>query len=127
MIDHFGITVSDIKKSKRFYQNVLAVLGYVLCMDGTDTVSFGVPDGYGKSADPGGDFWMSAGVVIQRQHFAFSAATRADVDGFFAAGLAAGGIDNGGPGLRAQYHPAYYAAFLIDPDGHNIEAVCHRA
>ena len=126
MIDHMGITVSDIEDSKQFYANILATLGYVLCKNGPKAASFGVRDGFGKSADPGGDFWISQGAVIApRVHFAFSAASRAAVDAFFAAGLTAGGIENGAPGLRAHYHANYYAAFVLDRDGYNIEAVCH--
>ncbi len=126
MIDHTGIVVSDIGKSRAFYLRVLGALGYVLCKDRPGAVSFGVMEGSGKSADPGGDFWLSEGApVTPRIHVAFHAATRADVDVFFSAGLAAGGIDNGAPGLRGHYHPDYYAAFVLDPDGYNIEAVCH--
>ncbi len=126
MIDHMGITVSDIGKSKAFYLQVLGALGYVLCKNSPSAASFGVMEGHGKSADPGGDFWISEGPpMTPRIHIAFNAASRADVDVFFAAGLAIGGIENGVPGLRAQYHPNYYAAFVLDPDGYNIEAVCH--
>ena len=126
MIDHMGITVSDIAKSKAFYLQVLGALGYVLCKDRPGAASFGVMQGPGKSADPGGDFWISEGAAMTpRIHVAFNAASRADVDVFFAAGIAAGGIENGAPGLRAQYHANYYAAFVLDPDGYNIEAVCH--
>jgi catechol 2,3-dioxygenase-like lactoylglutathione lyase family enzyme len=128
MIDHMGITVSDMEKSKAFYSEALSVLGYVLCKNGPRAVSFGVRQGQGKSADPGGDFWLSQGTpVTPRVHFAFYAASRADVDAFFAAAIAAGGGENGAPGLRAHYHPHYYAAFVFDPDGYNIEAVCHAA
>ena len=126
MIDHMGSTVSDIEKSKAFYSKTLAAFGYVLCKNGPDAISFGVREGHGKSADPGGDFWLSEGSpMTPRVHIAFNAASRADVDAFFAAGLAADGIDNGAPKLRTNYHPRYYAAFLLDPDGYNIEAVCH--
>ncbi len=126
MIDHMGITVGDIGKSKAFYRQVLGALGYVLCTDRPSSAGFGVIEGHGKCADPAGDFWISEGTpTTPRIHVAFNAATRADVDAFFAAGLAAGGIDNGAPGLRAQYHRSYFAAFVLDPDGYNIEAVCH--
>lgn len=126
MIDHIGITVSDVEKSKAFYSEALNALGYVLCKNGPRAVSFGVREGHGKSADPGGDFWLSKGPpMTPRPHVAFNAVSRADVDAFFAAGITAGGGDNGAPGLRAQYHPHYYAAFVLDPDGYNIEAVCH--
>jgi len=126
MIDHMGITVSDIQKSKAFYSITLGALGYALCMDKPNAVSFGVREGHGKSTDPGGDFWLSEGPpMTPRVHVAFNAASRAVIDAFFAAGIAAGGDENGAPGLRAHYHPHYYAAFVLDPDGYNIEAVCH--
>ncbi len=126
MIDHSGLSVSNLGKSKEFYTEVLGTLGYVICMSSSDAVSFGIQEGPGKSTDPAGDFWLSEDTpMVPRPHFAFSAASRADVDSFFAAGVAIGGIDNGAPGLRPQYHPHYYAAFLLDPDGYNIEAVCH--
>ena len=87
---------------------------------------FGVAAGFGRSLDPGGDFWISAGPVLTpRPHVAFSAASRQAVDAFYEAAIAAGGISNGGPGLRPVYHADYYAAFVLDPDGYNIEAVCH--
>ena len=128
MIDHMGITVSDIGKSKAFYLQVLGTLGYVLCEDRPGAAGFGVVEGHGKSADPGGDFWLSEGTpMTPRVHFALNAASRTDVDAFFAASLAAGGIENGAPGLRPHYHPNYYAAFVLDPDGYNVEAVCHVA
>lgn len=126
MIDHMGITVSDIKKSEAFYSLTLGPLGYVLCKNSPRSVSFGVREGHGKSADPGADFWLSKGAPLTpRAHFAFNAASCMDVDAFFVASLAAGGIENGAPGLREHYHPNYYAAFVLDPDGYNIEAICH--
>lgn len=126
MIDHMGITVSDFEVSKTFYSATLEVLGYVLCKNRANAASFGICDGNRKSADPGGEFWLSEGPpMTPRVHFAFNAASRLHVDAFFAAGLAAGGKDNGAPKLRTQYHASYYAAFLLDPDGYNIEAVCH--
>ena len=126
MIDHTGITVSDLEKSKAFYAIVLGTLGYVLRMNSPAVVSFGVQEGHGKGTDPGGDFWLWEDTLMApRPHFAFNAASRADVDAFFAAGIAAEGTKNGAPGLRPQYHPNYYAAFVLDPDGYNIEAVCH--
>ncbi len=128
MIDHMGLTVSNIEKSKEFYSKALEPLGYVLCKNSPRAVSFGVREGHGKSADPGGDFWLSEGTpMTPRVHFALNAASRMDVDAFFAASLAAGGIENGAPGLRPHYHPNYYAAFVLNPDGYNVEAVCHVA
>jgi catechol 2,3-dioxygenase-like lactoylglutathione lyase family enzyme len=126
MIDHMGITVSDIARSRKFYSKALGALEYSICMEGPDFVSFGVKSGHGKSTDPGGEFWLSEDAPITPcVHIAFSAATRADVVAFYEAGLAAGGTANGAPGLRPHYHPNYYAAFVLDPDGYNIEAVCH--
>tara|TARA_R110000787_G_scaffold147371_1_gene261102 strand:+ start:1027 stop:1413 length:387 start_codon:yes stop_codon:yes gene_type:complete len=126
MIDHLGITVSNIESSTAFYVKTLGAIGYVLRKDSTNTVSFGVRQGHGKSTDPGGDFWLSHGrPMIPRTHIAFGAESRVAVDAFFAAGVAAGGIEHGKPKLRPRYHPDYYAAYLLDPDGYNIEAVCH--
>ena len=132
MIDHFSLPVSDLRKSKPFYEAVLGVLGYA-------SLQAQLFDGYsafGFGDDPDGEppFWIGgpteSGVLKattpEGQHIAFRAATRAMVDAFHVAGLAMGGTDNGAPGLRPQYHPDYYAAFLLDPDGHRIEAVCHR-
>lgn len=125
MIDHTGVSVSDFARSKAFYQQALAPLGYVLMMEfpasvtgGTDVAGFGEP--------PKPDFWISRGTPNQPPiHIAFRAANRALVDAFYQAAIAAGGRDNGAPGLRPHYHPDYYGAFVLDPDGHNIEAVCH--
>ena len=126
MIDHMGITVSDIMRSRAFYAKTLASLGYELIVDSATSVSFGVRNGFGKSTDPGGDFWLSQGVpTAPLVHFAFCAASPMAVDAFFAEGISSGGTDNGAPQIRAHYHPHYYAAFLLDPDGYNIEAVCH--
>jgi predicted lactoylglutathione lyase len=85
-----------------------------------------VPEGFGRSGDPGGDFWISLGEPsVPRIHFAFAPATRSLVDKAYAAALQAGGTDNGPPGLRPRYHPDYYAASVLDPDGYNAEFVCH--
>ncbi|MGV6871573.1 VOC family protein [Pseudochelatococcus sp. B33] len=126
MLDHFSINVSDFDRSKRFYTAALTPLGYRLINDFGDAAGFGVPEGNGKSLDPAGDFWIvRSNPQPPLVHFAFSAASREAVDAFYAAAVAAGGTDNGGPGLRPQYHPHYYAAFILDPDGYNLEAVCH--
>lgn len=126
MIDHTGINVSDIERSRAFYAAALAPLGYVIARDYGDAVGFGVPQGHGRSLDPGGDFWISKGdPQTPRIHFAFSAETRAIVDAAYAASIAAGGTDNGPPGIREKYHGDYYAAFVLDPDGYNFEFVCH--
>jgi catechol 2,3-dioxygenase-like lactoylglutathione lyase family enzyme len=117
MIDHIGIRVSDYERSKRFYTLALAPLGYSLMMEGSSGA------GFRSQAIP--DFWVKAGVPAPSVHVAFSSRDRAGVDAFYRAALAAGATDNGAPGLRPQYHAAYYGAFVLDPDGYNIEAVCH--
>ena len=118
MIDHITLHVTDIAKSRAFYTQALAPLGYALVMD------FGHACGLGVKGKP--DFWLAGGVATEPQfHVAFHAANRAAVDTFYAAAIAAGATDNGAPGLRPQYHPNYYGAFVLDPDGQNIEAVCH--
>ncbi|GAB7214514.1 VOC family protein [Dickeya oryzae] len=129
MLDHLSIPVSDLRRSRQFYEQALKPLGYEQVKDMKFAVSFGVLMGYGQSSDPGGEFWIFRGELSSppTTHFAFSAESRAEVDAFFAAAVAAGGVDNGQPGVRAQYHPDYYAAFVRDPDGYNIEAVYHHA
>ena len=118
MIDHTGLGVSDLERSKAFYGAALAPLGYRLLMEWQEHAGFGEP--------PKPDFWISQGEVnTPRIHVAFAARDRASVDAFHKAALAAGGRDNGPPGLRPHYHANYYGAFVLDPDGHNIEAVCH--
>lgn len=127
MLDHIGIDVSDVERSKAFYRAALAPLGYRLIKEVPQrrAAGFGVADGQGKSTDPAGDFWIVKGPPTPSVHIAFNAASRAAVDAFFAAAMAAGGRDNGPPGLRPRYHANYYGAFVFDPDGYNIEAVCH--
>ncbi|MBZ8141352.1 glyoxalase [Rubrivivax gelatinosus] len=122
MIDHTGINVADLAAAKRFYLSVLAPLGYAVTLELPDAVGFGSGDG----GDPGGDFWISAGTPFTpRCHIAFHARSEAEVQAFHAAALQAGACDNGAPGLRPQYHAHYYAAFVHDLDGYNIEAVFH--
>lgn len=125
MIDHIGIAVTDTARSKAFYDAALAPLGIALIMEvpGEVTESGGAACGYGKDQKP--FFWFGQGKSDGHVHVAFSVETRELVDAFYAAAIAAGGKDNGPPGLRPQYHPSYYGAFVLDPDGHNIEAVCH--
>jgi catechol 2,3-dioxygenase-like lactoylglutathione lyase family enzyme len=118
MIDHIGIAVSDLDRSIGFYTKALAPLGYVLIMKGDGYAGFGVA---GKP-----DFWLGQGEVKQSIHVAFRSNGRAQVRDFYAAALAAGGKDNGPPGTRPHYHEHYYGGFVHDPDGHNIEAVCHE-
>lgn len=117
MIDHISIRVSDYDDSKRFYEAALAPLGYRLLMEGV----YGA--GFGRSRKP--DFWIKQGEP-SRIHIAFASDERATVDAFHRAARSAGGRDNGPPGLRPEYHPGYYGAFVLDPDGYNIEAVCHE-
>ena len=118
MLDHVSLPVSKLEQSKRFYEEALSPLGYELIME--HHIS-GV--GFGESAKP--DFWIRQGAPGAAVHVAFASEDRATVDAFHEAAMAAGGRDNGGPGLRPEYHPSYYGAFVFDPDGNNIEAVCH--
>ena len=125
MIDHTGIQVLDLAASRRFYDAALAALGCGRKLEPDGAVGYGALAAQ-PGADPGGDFWIIAGTpFVPRSHVAFRAQSAAQVDAFHAAALAAGGTDNGGPGLRPRYHPNYYAAFVWDPDGYNIEAVFH--
>jgi catechol 2,3-dioxygenase-like lactoylglutathione lyase family enzyme len=122
MFDHVGLNVRDYAASRAFYEQALAPLGYRVAMafDEWKTCGFGTSE---KA-----EFWIS-----QREpygtgtHVAFACDDRTSVDAFHAAAVAAGGTDNGAPGIREQYHPTYYGAFVLDPDGNNVEAVCHRA
>jgi catechol 2,3-dioxygenase-like lactoylglutathione lyase family enzyme len=119
MIDHFGFGVTDIQASKSFFVQALAPLGIGVVMEGT----YGV--GLGRAHKP--TLWLAPATGTPAPlHLAFAAASRKEVDDFYRAALAAGGRDNGPPGLRPHYHPDYYGAFVIGPDGHNVEAVCHR-
>ena len=128
MIDHVGFPVSDYARAKSFYEKALAPLGYALVMEVTaaQTESGAPAAGFGIGGKP--DFWIGGeGGLSKPLHVAIAANHRSAVDAFYRAALAAGGKDNGAPGLRPQYHPNYYGAFVLDPDGHNIEAVCHAA
>jgi catechol 2,3-dioxygenase-like lactoylglutathione lyase family enzyme len=116
MLDHITLIVSDYARAKKFYEAALKPLGYKVIME------FGPSAGLG---DDRPDFWIAQGKPGSISHVAITAKDRKTVDAFYAAAIAAGGKDNGKPGLRAQYHPNYYGAFVFDPDGHNIEAVCH--
>jgi catechol 2,3-dioxygenase-like lactoylglutathione lyase family enzyme len=121
MIDHVGLSVSDFQVSKAFYLAALAPLGYELVME---TAEAGPAAGIGAGGKP--DFWIAdGGPTTPHTHIAFRARDRATVRAFHKAALAAGARDNGAPGLRPEYHPNYYGAFVLDPDGHNVEAVCH--
>jgi catechol 2,3-dioxygenase-like lactoylglutathione lyase family enzyme len=120
-LDHLGISTKDYDVSRAFYEKALAPLGITPMMvfdnEGGRTTGFG---------DTNPFLWIGdGGIVTGRLHIALSAKTWAEVDAFYAAAMAAGGRDNGAPGLRPHYHPTYYGAYVLDPDGHNIEAVCH--
>jgi len=118
MLDHVSVGVGDFRRAREFYDSALAPLGIKALMGG---------EGFAGYGDVRPFFWIGggSGAVATPTHVAFAAADRATVDAFHAAALAAGGTDNGGPGIRAHYHANYYGAFVRDPDGHNIEAVCH--
>ena len=125
MIDHIGFPVSDYVRAKAFYTQALAPLGYSLIIEVMQDDRPGQPAaGFGANGKP--DFWIGGeGALNKPVHIAILAKDRVTVDAFYKAALAAGGRDNGAPGIRAHYHPNYYGAFVLDPDGHNIEAVCH--
>lgn len=119
MLDHIQIEVSDIEKSKEFYIEALEPLGYKLILEFEGWLGFGCDDEI--------DFCINSGKkVTPGVHVAFRSDNREKVKAFYNSALNAGGKDNGKPGIREHYHPNYYGAFVIDPDGHNIEAVCHK-
>jgi catechol 2,3-dioxygenase-like lactoylglutathione lyase family enzyme len=119
MLDHVSIGVSDVGASKAFFLQALAPLGIILVKEGEGGV------GLGRGRMP--FFWLGATIGNPTPvHVAFAANDRSEVDAFYREALAAGAKDNGAPGIRPRYHPNYYAAFVIGPDGHNIEVVCHR-
>jgi catechol 2,3-dioxygenase-like lactoylglutathione lyase family enzyme len=128
MIDHISLRVRDIARARAFYDAVLAPLGYQRLYDYPDASGYGPPRPHPlkEQALP---FWLGQdeGAAALSGHLCFTAPSRAAVDAFHRAALAAGGRDDGEPGLRPQYHATYYAAFVIDPDGHKIEAVRHQA
>lgn len=126
MIDHTGLVVSDFERSKRFYVTALAPIGYAMLAEFPASIT-GHTDVAGFGEPPKPDFWISRGTPNQPPiHIAFRVGSRALVEAFYQAAMTAGGRDNGAPGLRPHYHPHYYGAFVLDPDGHNIEAVCHE-
>lgn len=135
MIDHMTFRVSDIQKTKAFYTDVLATLGYKLLVEanygGSNMLGFGTPDANSPSGHKI-DSWFVDGPspygghpVTTGCHLCWSAPSRAAVDAFYQAALSKGGRSNGAPGVRAEYHAHYYGAFVIDPDGNNVEAVCN--
>ncbi len=118
MIDHLTVKVSDYAKSKPFYLAALEPLGYAVAMEYQGGAGFGAPKP---------DLWIAQDPAnVRPMHVAFAARDHATVDAFYSAAMAAGGRDNGPPGIRKDYHENYYAAFVYDPDGHNVEVVCHR-
>ena len=135
MLDHISIRVADYERSKKFYEAALAPLGYTLAMERASGA------GFRKGFIP--DFWIKQGEPLKTStpagstelpgcggpevHVAFASDDRSTVDAFYRAALDAGARDNGAPALRPEYHPNYYGAFVLDPDGYNIEAVCHKA
>lgn len=127
MIDHLGMPVSDLAQSTDFYLKALAPLGISIIMQvSAEQTGEGAAVGFGTKGKP--FFWIGEGfhaVGKQHIHVAFAAQNRAEVDAFYRAAILAGGKDNGPPGLRPHYHANYYGAFVLDPDGNNIEAVCH--
>ena len=120
MLDHIGIKVKDVARSKAFYAAALAPLGHGVVMEFE-----GQAAGFGSHGKP--SFWIGRGETGASCHVAFAAPDRAAVDAFYEAAIEAGGRDHGAPGVRAHYHANYYGAFVLDPNGHNVEAVCHRA
>jgi len=127
MIDHIGLAVSDLNRAKAFYRQALQPLGIDVIME-VSTEETGDQAHAGFGADDKAFFWIGTSRKPKGgTHVAFSARTRADVDAFYRSAIGAGGRDNGAPGPRPHYHPHYYGAFVLDPDGNNIEAVCHKA
>jgi len=124
MIDHIGVSVSNFEAAKAFYTVALAPINAsLLSMIPTEYTNGVKVGGFGQDRPT---FWVSEdGAQTPPLHIAFTAQTRTQVDAFYTAALSAGGTDNGAPGLRPQYHADYYGAFVCDPDGNNIEMVCH--
>jgi catechol 2,3-dioxygenase-like lactoylglutathione lyase family enzyme len=120
MLDHVSLSVTNVARSQDFYAKALAPLGYALVSQ--------YEGGFGIGAEGGSTVWVAAGPAQKPiAHLAFRAKDRKQVDAFYRAAVAAGGAENGKPGMRQDYSPTYYAAFVLDPDGNNIEAVCHAA
>jgi len=124
MLDHIGIAVADFATSRDFYLRALAALGFEKLVE-FPKADGGAADGFGAGGKP--FFWIATGDRPKGGlHVAFAADSRAEVDEFYKAAIEAGARDNGAPGLRPHYHEHYYGAFVLDPDGNNIEAVCHK-
>jgi catechol 2,3-dioxygenase-like lactoylglutathione lyase family enzyme len=134
MIDHVGIRVRDLARATEFYLKALAPLGYGIVMEVSaeetghgGAIGFGPPGGADDFQSGKPSFWISGGEPSGPLHIAFVGGSRAAIEAFYRAAIAAGGKDNGAPGLRPHYHANYYAAFVLDPDGNNVEAVSHAA
>jgi catechol 2,3-dioxygenase-like lactoylglutathione lyase family enzyme len=125
MLDHIGFAVADYGRSIAFYKAALAPLGFGLVIEVSPEMTGGEAyAGFGSEGRP--QFWIGTGKALSgRLHVAFAARSRSEVDAFYEVAMRAGGTDNGKPGLRPIYHPNYHGAFVLDPDGHNVEAVCH--
>jgi catechol 2,3-dioxygenase-like lactoylglutathione lyase family enzyme len=121
VVDHIGFAVADYERSKAFYERALAPLGMTLLKEFAAAAA-----GFGQSGRPSFFIEAHGEPVRGRLHIALRAENRAQVDAFHAAAVEAGGTDNGAPGVRAMYHPDYYGGYVLDPDGNNIEAVCHQ-
>ena len=127
MLDHIGLSVANYPKAKAFYDAVMPTIGASCVMAVTAEETGGTYEGAGYGLNGKPSFWIGTGGRTKGSlHIAFVAESRAAVDAFYAAAIAAGGTDNGPPGIRAHYYPNYYGAFVFDLDGHNIEAVCHK-
>ncbi len=124
MIDHISLSVKNLNEAKTFYVQALAPLGYEVSMQGEGYCGIGKLEGDDAWI---GTIWLGEVATIMPTHVAFRVENRATVDAFYKAALAAGGTDNGAPGIRSHYHKNYYGAFVLDASGHNIEAVCHKA
>jgi catechol 2,3-dioxygenase-like lactoylglutathione lyase family enzyme len=127
-LDHIGVSVSDFAAAKAFYSSALKPLGITPQMEVTKAETGGAYEGVGFSIAGKPFFWVGSGggKAPHGVHVAFTAGSRAEVDAFYREAIAAGGKDNGPPGVRAHYHPSYYGAFVLDADGNNVEAVCHK-
>jgi catechol 2,3-dioxygenase-like lactoylglutathione lyase family enzyme len=124
MLDHIGVTVSNVERARAFYLAALAPLGYSVLMEGEGYCGIGQSTGEHAWI---GTIWLNTKEGLTPNHIAFRVNDRATVDAFYKVALAAGGKDNGAPGIRAHYHENYYAAFVLDQDGNNVEVVCHKA
>jgi catechol 2,3-dioxygenase-like lactoylglutathione lyase family enzyme len=128
MLDHMTILVKDYRRSVTFYLQALKPLGYAMTLELDDVTYPHLPSAFfaGLGVNRKADLWLRPSKIIAPTHVAFRAESRAIVDAFYREAIAAGGTANGAPGLRSEYDPNYYAAFVLDPDGYNVEAVCHE-